>query len=219
MKLYAQTRIRRSRQALGDLSIVAWIALWGWIAWLVHGAIMKLAVPGRSLEDAGTRLASDLDSAGNQAGSVPFVGDSLKKPLVSAGGAGTQLAQAGQAEQDAVAHLAMLFALMVFAVPVVLVLLLWLPRRLRWMRRASAVQRLLDTDGGGELFALRALVGPLPALAAVSRLYGDPAAAWRRGDPDATAELSRLGLARLGLRPGGRRYGGRLRRDRGADGR
>jgi hypothetical protein len=201
MQLYAQTRVRRSRQVLGDLAVAVWMVLWGWIAWLVHSLIMQLAVPGRALEDAGARLASNLNSAGQSAGGVPLVGDSLKKPLVGAGGAGTQLAQAGQAEQDAVGHLALLFAIVLLIVPIALVLGWWLPRRLRWVRRASVARRLLDGDGGAELFALRTLTGPLPALAAVSRLHGDPASAWRRGDPVVTAELSRLGLARLGLHP------------------
>jgi hypothetical protein len=204
---------------LGDLAVLAWLALWSCIAWLVHTLIMKLAEPGLAMENAGTRLASDLNSAGDSAGGVPLVGDSLKKPLVSAGGAGTQLAQAGQAEQDAIAHVALLVAVLLLIVPVALVLVWWLPLRLRWIRRAAVARGLLDSDDGAELFALRALTGPLPALAAVSRLHGDPAAAWRRGDPVVTAELSRLGLAQLGLRPQGRRPGGGLQRGLGASGR
>ncbi|MFE7794255.1 hypothetical protein [Streptomyces sp. NPDC057460] len=66
--------------------------------------------------------------AGDAASKVPFVGGQLKKPLRSAAEAGTGLADAGRSLQDTVGHVAMLTTVALIVIPVVFVLLLWLPR-------------------------------------------------------------------------------------------
>ncbi|MFI5669931.1 hypothetical protein [Streptomyces sp. NPDC051704] len=199
MRLYAQTRARRFRQVLADLIAVLLIAAAVRIALAVHDGIMVLAEPGRKLEDASGSLASGLDDAGNAASNVPLVGGLLKKPLQSAAEAGNGLSEAGQSMQDWVGRLADLttFALIVFSVA--LVLALWLPPRVRWIRRSARISGLLDAPGGADLLALRALTGPLKDLAAVPVPAGGLADAWRRGDEQAIRDLSRVALRRAGL--------------------
>ncbi|SDD66057.1 hypothetical protein [Actinokineospora iranica] len=83
-------------------------------------------------------------------------------------------------------------------VPVALVLVVWLPRRLRFVRDAGAARRLraLGADGA-DLLALRALVfQPLPRLSRA----GAVGACWRAGDPEVIAALARSELRRLGMR-------------------
>jgi hypothetical protein len=92
-----------------------------------------------------------------------------------------------------------LLALVVVAVPLGLVLFLWLPLRLRWMRRAGVISGLRDEPAGRDLLALRALAGqPLNRLA---KLGPDIAQSWRNGDAEAVDALAELELRRLGLRP------------------
>ncbi|MET9604167.1 hypothetical protein ABZZ17_03770 [Streptomyces sp. NPDC006512] len=201
MRFYAQIPARRNRQVLADLIAVALMAVAVWFALAVHGAIMRLAEPGRRVESSGDGLATALDNAGDAASNVPLVGGLLEKPLRSAAGAGTGLADAGQSLQDAVGQVADLAATVLIVLPVAFVLLLWLPARLRWIRRGATVRRLLDGPGGADLLALRALTGSLRDLAALPAPAGGLADAWRRGDQQVIAELSEVTLRRAGLRP------------------
>jgi hypothetical protein len=201
MRLYAQTPARRSRQVLADLIAVALIAAAVKFALAVHDAIALLAEPGRKAQSAGDGLAAGLDDAGDAASKVPFVGDSLKKPLRSAAEAGNGLSDAGQSLQDIVGRAATLTALALIVLSVAFVLALWLPPRLRWIRRAATTRRLLDDVGGADLLALRALTGPQRDLAAISAPPGGLADAWRRGDRQVISELSKVALRRAGLRP------------------
>ncbi|MFI5821197.1 hypothetical protein ACIA8I_19080 [Streptomyces rishiriensis] len=201
MRLYAQTPTRRSRQVLADLIAVALIAVAVKFALVVHDAITLLAEPGRKAQSAGDDLAAGLNDAGDAASKVPFVGDSLKKPLRSAAEAGNSLSDAGQSLQDTVGRAAILTAVALVVLATAFVLALWLPPRLRWIRRAATTRRLLDEPGGADLLALRALTGPQRDLAAVPTPPGGLADAWRRGDRQVISDLSRVALDREGLRP------------------
>ncbi|MFE5808993.1 hypothetical protein [Streptomyces sp. NPDC056491] len=201
MRLYAQTPARRNCQVLADLIAVFLVAAAVWFALAVHDAIMLLAEPGRRVESSGDSLANELENAGDAASNVPFVGDLLKKPLHSAADASTGFADAGQSLQDAVSQVANLTALALIVLPVTVVLLLWLPARLRWIRRSITLRRLCDAPGGADLLALRALTGPVRDLAALPTPPGGLADAWRRGDEQVIGALSAVALRRAGLRP------------------
>ncbi len=201
MLLYAQTPARRNRQILADLTAVLLIAVAVRFALAVHETIMLLAEPGRKVESSGDSLAAALDDAGETASRVPLVGDLLQTPFRSASDAGSGLADAGESLQDIVGQVAFLAALGLIVVPVAFVLLLWLPLRLRWIRRTATIRRLLDAPGGADLLALRALTGPPGDLAAIPAPPGGLADAWRRGDRQAISALSEITLRRAGLRP------------------
>lgn len=201
MRLYAQTRARRCRQVLADLIAALFLVAAVWFAFAVRDAIMRLAEPGRKVEDASGSLAAGLEEASDAASDVPLVGSVLKKPLRSAAGAGNGLADAGQSMQDAVSRLAGLTAFALIVVSAALVLALWLPPRVRWIRHSARIRRLLDAPGGADLLALRALTGPLHHLAGVPVPPGGLADAWRRGDERAIGDLSRVALRQAGLRP------------------
>ena len=201
MRLYAQTPARRNRQILADLIAVVLMAAAVWFALAVHDAIMLLAEPGRRVRELRRKPRHELGNAGDTASNVPFVGDLLKKPLQSAADASTGIADAGQSLQDAVSQVATLTTLALIVLPVAFVLLLWLPLRLRWIRRSVIMRRLLDAPGGADLLALRALTGRLGDLAALPAPPGGLADAWRRGDQQVVADLSEIALRRAGLRP------------------
>ncbi|MEV0000485.1 hypothetical protein [Streptomyces sp. NPDC050848] len=184
-----------------DLIAVLLIAAVVWCALAVRAAIMLLAEPGRKVESSGDSLATELGNAGDAASDVPLVGGLLSKPLESAADASTGFADAGESLQQAVSHVATLTTTVLIVVPVAFVLLLWLPPRLRWIRRSKTVRRLVDAPGGVDLLALRALTGPPGDLAALPVPPGGLADAWRRGDQLVIADLCKVALRRAGLRP------------------
>lgn len=196
MTFYAQTPLRRTRQQLGDLALVVWCLAWLAIARFIHGLVGDLAGPGRSLEGAGRDLTESMRDAGGAVSDVPIAGDALQAPFDLAAEVGTSLQRAGQAQQDAVGTLALWLALVLAAVPIGWALVRWLPGRLRWMREAGAVGRVIDDV---DLLALRALSSR--SLTELAALGPAPAAAWRAGDARVIEALARLELAALGLRP------------------
>jgi hypothetical protein len=195
MSWYAETPALRSRQLLLDGAVAVWVLVWLRVGVAVHDAVTRLAAPGRALERAGRDLADGLGGAADSAGDVPLVGDDLSGPLDAASGAGESLARAGEVQQDAVGLLGLVLALVVAGLPVLLVLLWWLPSRLAFAR-SHAAARVLRADD--ELWALRAaLHRPLPELA---QLGPDAVGRWRRGEPGAAEALAALERRAVGLR-------------------
>jgi hypothetical protein len=77
-------------------------------------------------------------------------------------------------------------------------LILWLPLRNAFVRKATAARELAHASDDLDLFALRALARqPLTVLV---KIDPDPAAAWRRGDRRVTRALAELELRSEGLR-------------------
>ena len=199
MRPYARTPWRAARQVAADLLAVALVVGAVWFAQLVRDATLRLGEPGRRLAQTGTDLGENLRQAAERVGDLPLVGDEVRGPLDRAGQAAASLVQAGQEQQAVVGHLATLLEVVVIAVPVLVLLVTWLPVRLRFARRAGAAQRFLDSSADLDLFALRAMANqPLHVLARVS---DDPAGAWRRGDAPVVRELAVLELRSVGLRP------------------
>lgn len=199
MRLYSDLRGRRELQLLGDLLVAVWVVVWIWLADVVHDAVLALARPGRELEAAGTSMGERLREAGSTVGGIPYVGDDASRPFDGAGSSADQVAAAGRAQVEAVETLAFWLGLAVALVPVLLALALWLPPRIRFVRRATAGQRFLDSAADLDLFALRAMAHqPLHVLAKVSP---DPAEAWRRKDPEVLRRLAALELKASGLAP------------------
>ncbi len=203
VKIYADRLPVAIRQLLTDIAVVIWVYAWIRAGIWVHDVVLKLGVPGQKLQGAGTGIADNLAEAGSRVGRVPLVGDELTDPFTRAAEAARSLADAGRDQQEIVGDLALVLALLLVAVPLGLVLLLWLPYRLRWMRRAGVAAAVRDQPAGRDLLALRALAGrPLNQLA---RLGPDIARSWRDGDAAAVDALAALELRELGLRPAGRR--------------
>ncbi len=199
MKLYADTSVRRSLQIAGDLALVVWIWLWVVVARKVHDSTLELATPGHKIDASAGDLASRLRDAGRTVAELPLVGQEVRGPFDGAGDAASGLAEAGQQQVAAVETLAQWLALAVALIPILVLLWLYLPQRITFVRRATAGQRFLDSGADLDLFALRAMAHqPLHVLA---RVDPDPAGAWRRGVPEVIDQLALLELRSTGLRP------------------
>ncbi len=201
--MYADRLPTAIRQLLTDIAVVIWVYAWIRAGLWLHDLVLRLAAPGRKLEDSGTGIADNLADAGGRVGRVPLVGDELTAPFTRAAEAARSRADAGRQEQEIIGDLALALPLLLVAVPLALVLFLWLPARLRWMRRAGVASAVRDQPAGRDLLALRALASrPLTEL---TRLGPDIAQSWRDGDAAAVDALAALELKDLGLRPTGRR--------------
>jgi hypothetical protein len=196
---YAESPARRGRQIAADMMVTAGLLGCLWVGTGVHDLTAGLAEPGRALESAGTSLSDRMDDAAEAAGNIPLAGDELAAPFEGAGDASRAIEDAGVRQQQVVATLATGLGWATGGIPALFLVLLWLPRRLRFARQASQAARLRAADAGLDLLALRALARqPLADLAALGPAV---VAGWRDQDADAVEALAALELRQLGLRP------------------
>lgn len=195
MKLYAEMPRFRNRQLLQDAAVIVWAYVWIRIGAHVKTLVDRLAGPGESIERAGDGFAGTLFDISSKVDDVPGVGGILQAPFDAAGQAGLALERAGAAQQDVVHSLALWLGILLAVIPISYVCYKYLPDRLRWVREASAADRLRIDAADLHLFALRAVVRqPLYEL---KRVCDDPAAALQNGDYE---PLAKLELASLGLK-------------------
>lgn len=198
MKVYSDVGVQRFGQVIGDLLLVGWIAFCTALGLTVFKMTDALGAPGRKAAEAGSGLAEDLRRMSEPAGKVPAVGDQLRAPIDGAANAAVRLAEAGRDQAHAVEQLAYLLAGITIGLPVLFAVLIWLPRRIRFSRRATAAQKFIDNAADLDLFALRAMANqPMQRLAKIS---DDPVTAWREGDPAVITQLADLELRSSGLR-------------------
>ncbi|RSM44677.1 hypothetical protein DMA12_16060 [Amycolatopsis balhimycina DSM 5908] len=197
MQLYAERPIRRTAQLVSDLLALLLVVLAVWLGTSVYDQVMKLRAPGDGLVDAGTGLRGTFDSAANTAGGIPFVGNALAKALHGGSAVGNKFADAGHWQIEAVENLAWWMAAIIIALPVLTLVVTWLPLRWHFTRRATAAAHLRTLgDEGLDLLALRALATqPLRRLASVDAA----ATGWRERDRDVIEKLAGHELSRHGL--------------------
>jgi hypothetical protein len=198
MKLYSDFPARRSAQIVADLVALGVIAAAVWVGAIVYGAIAVLAAFGKTIEDAGDGFEQTMAEAGDTLGGVPIIGPGIRTPFDAASGAGTLLAEAGQAQQDLVMTAALTLGIVVAALPILLVLWIWLRRRLGWARRATEARRLSQLPDGPDLLALRALVNS--DYRDLHDIHDEPVDAWRRGERKVVKALAQLELRESGVR-------------------
>ena len=197
MKLYADAPTRFTAQLVGDVLFVCWVLAWVWIGNVVHDGTMDLAGPGHQIIASATGLSDSMRGAGDALGDLPVIGDGASAPFDQASEASASLADAGRTEVRAVERLAFWLGLSIALIPILVVGVLYLPRRARFVRDTVAAQRFVDGPADLEVFALRAIVSqPLHVLARVS---DDPMTALRERDRTVIARLADLELRANGL--------------------
>ena len=198
MKPYSDFAAHRTRQITVDVLALAAIAAWIWLGAFVYSLVIGLTEFGVQMEQAGAGFRSTMTDVGDDLGGVPLIGSGIRGPFDSASSAGATLESAGQSQQTAVANLATGLGWGIALVPVLMILVIWLVPRIRFMRRAGQARTLARSGVALDLLALRALSNQrLPELAAVD---SDPAAAWRRGDAAVLRALAALELKSAGVR-------------------
>ncbi|MDX8035560.1 hypothetical protein SK803_35590 [Lentzea sp. BCCO 10_0856] len=195
MKWYADRPARFTRQLIADLLAAGWVALWIWVASTAHDWVLELRAPGDGLVNAGGDIRDVFTNAASKAKGVPFVGDDLSGALGNGTKAGETLIGAGNTQIGVVQDTAFWLAVAVVTIPVLFLLITWLPLRLRYARKAGDIAKLRDKP---DLLALRALTSLSPKE--LSKFSGDPAVGWRTGDTDVIDDLARRQLLALGVR-------------------
>lgn len=196
MALYSRRRGRRIRQLTADLLALGWLVGWAVVAAQVWQWLMQVAEPARQLAAAATRMRDDFIAAGRDASGVPVVGEQLRQPFESAAGSLGPMIDAALAQVRTLEQVAVVAGVLVFLLPAALVLVTWLPLRVRFVRRSRDLQALLDSGADLDLLALRALATqPMRALAVIDP---DPLGRWRAGQWDTILALADLELADAG---------------------
>ncbi|MET0694148.1 MAG: hypothetical protein ABWY56_09460 [Propionibacteriaceae bacterium] len=198
MRIYAARPSRLVRQVAADVLVVIWGVAWWWVGDLVQNAVYAVAGPARETAGSASRLATQFGEAAEQAAKVPGVGDQLRQPFDAAAGSLTEIITAANRQVITIERLGDLLQWLVFALPLAVLVAIWLPLRLRFLLRARAAQRFLDSSADLDLFALRAMTSqPMHVLAEISP---DPVGAWRSGDATVIHKLAEVELRRSGLR-------------------
>ncbi|HEY0238172.1 MAG TPA: hypothetical protein VGC37_05970 [Friedmanniella sp.] len=197
MRIYSARRGQLAGQLAGDVAVLVWVAVWAVVGFLVDGAVAALAGPARDTARTARNLAGQLGDAATSAAQVPGLGDQLRRPFDAASGSLGDLVATADRQVVIIERLATVTGWLVFLIPVTTVLLVWLPRRIRFVRRARAAQRFIDATADLDLFALRAMANqPMHVLATIS---DDPVGAWRAGDRRVIDALAEVELREAGL--------------------
>jgi hypothetical protein len=197
MRIYAQRRGQLAGQLAGDVAVLVWAVVWAVVGFVVDGAVAALAAPARDTARTARDLATQFGDAGTTAAQVPGLGDQLRRPFDAASGSLGDLVATADRTAAGIERLATVLGWLVFLIPVATVLAVWLPRRIRFVRRARAAQRFIDATPDLDLFALRAMTNqPMHVLAAIS---DDPVGAWRSGDRRVIDALAAVELREAGL--------------------
>lgn len=198
MALYARPSWQLTRQVTTDVFVVVWTGVW-WLAGRALDAVIRgLAAPSRAIQDAAGSMQDGFEEAARSVETVPLAGPSLRQPFDAAASGLQQVWQSAHDQVVGIEQVATLTGLLTFAIPVAIILALWLPARIRFIRNSRATARFISIQPNLELLALRALATqPFHRLAQVSN---DPLAAWRDGDEQVIDALAELELRRNGLR-------------------
>ncbi|MFA9429089.1 hypothetical protein [Egicoccus sp. AB-alg2] len=195
MKLYADTGPKRTAQVLGDGAVAVVTFLLLWLASFLREQILGFRTAAERVESSGRSVSSGATSAGDALSDVPLVGGALRTPFDVVAEAGRDLSVAGTEAGSSIDALALWLPLLLVVLPVGLLLLSHLPRRVRWVREVAEVERLAGTVGADRLLAHRAIANR--SLRDLRRGGVDAAGAFAAGD---WATLARLERRALGLR-------------------
>jgi len=198
MKLYSDFTGRRTGQITIDVIATLSIAAWVWFGITIYQLVSNLSAFGIQMQQAGAGFRQTMTDVGENLGSIPVIGGGIRAPFDGASGAGAALEQAGLDQQIAVNQLATVLGIGIAALPIAMILLIWLIPRLRFVRRAGNAQAIMASKAGVDLLALRALANQ--RMAVIAEVDPDAMAAWRRGDETVMHRLAQLELRSAGVR-------------------
>jgi hypothetical protein len=200
LTLYPDVASARRSQIVRDILVVALVILFVWVGVKVHDLVAALAVLGHGVPEAGSSVQGAFDDVSNAVARVPVVGGPLGDAFHGAGsGTGGNLASLGQQGEDAVYLLARTLGIVTALLPVAVLLVAVLPRRIRGIREMSSARAVSGVDLADperrRLLAMRAAFGlPYRELLPWTK---DPFGDLASGNYDA---LVAAALADVGLR-------------------
>lgn len=199
-KLYPDLPLPLLGFLLADALAALWAVAWGVIGDTVYNAVMTLSVIARGVIATGEKLNVVIAQIQQALSGLPLVGPDLSRALAPLYAIPRSLIAQGQSELLAIQHLALLLGVVVAGVPLLAMLFLYIPWRVRTTRGFRALNRMLRRPGARvaaptmEVLAARALY-TLP-YDQLLRYSPDPLAEWRDGRH---YNLARATMAQEGL--------------------
>jgi hypothetical protein len=203
IRIWSELRVARTKEQIADLGTLAWVILWGGLAWKLFEFLSSFAEAGRTIRSGGEgMIQSGLDLGASLAG-VPLIGPQLQGVARDAfAGAGVPLSDFGVQLEQFIIVVAATIGLLLALVTLVPWLQRYVPWRWQRLRQTRAAHRAIRTAPGASEADIRAVL----AMRAVSRLdYAtlleftpDPLGDWANGRHE---RLARAELASVGLRP------------------
>jgi hypothetical protein len=181
-----------------DILLIVYVAIW-----LVIGVSIGIDIRRQAeLSDQVTRVGVALDDIGKSlqvVGGLPLVGGNIGSLADRVVRAGAEVQRSGRDSRQSLERMGVLVGVGFVAIPLMLILPVYVPLRLAWRREVGAVRAALqsaDPDSLDRLLARRALAS-LPygqVLGLGASATGEPSPQEARQLAD--AELTRLGLVR-----------------------
>jgi hypothetical protein len=181
-----------------DIGVIAWVVLWAALGVLMWHDIRAQGQLSGNVIKVGI-AAKDTGQALGVVGGLPLVGGSIGEFAAKIEKMGAEVEASGQDSQAGIERVAVIAGLGVGLLPAAMILLLYLPVRVRWRRCVVAVADALPGSAGDpafEQYLARRAVDALP-WDRLRELSDDPWGALTSGDCRALADAE---LARLGLR-------------------
>lgn len=144
MVLYPERPRARASAIVIDVVVLLLLIFCLQVGQSVQHSVGRLDSLGRGVQDAGRALDDGLQRAGRTARDVPLVGDDVEDGLARAGrSSGGRLADAGRTARREIDATAELLGWVAGGVPAAVIVALWLPGRVRAIRRLGAAHVVL----------------------------------------------------------------------------
>lgn len=198
--MHAETQLLSARSVRRlDVGVVVWIVVWIVLGVLLWSDLRAQAQLGSDVIKVGTAVR-DTGQALSVVGGLPLVGDQIGEFAGRIEAMGKEVEISGQDSRAGIERAAVIAGLCVGILPAALVLLLWVPARIRWQRYVGAIAAALPGAVGDpalDKYLARRAIDALPwdALRAISPDPWNDVAVGEYGAL-ADAELERLGLRR-----------------------
>jgi hypothetical protein len=203
IRIWSELRVARVKEQVADVATLAWVALWGSIAWQLFGFLAGFAEAGRAITAGGRTMIKSGADLGDSLAGVPLIGAQLHDVARDAfAGAGRPLSDLGTSLEQFILVVAAVLTLLLALVTLVPWLSRYLPWRWERLRRTRAGHRAIRSAPAASGTQVEGAL----AMRAVARLdYStllqftpDPLGDWAAGRHD---RLARAELASVGLRP------------------
>jgi len=163
LTLYSEVPRQRARQIASDVVVVLLIAFFAWVGTVVHDTVASLSVLASGVKEAGLTIEGGFTSVADAVGDVPLVGEAIGNAIAGAGdGTGGNLAELGQSGEDAINQLATILGWTTALLPILVLLAVAVPRRVRRVRHMSVARSVLgglDDAERRRYLAMRAAFG------------------------------------------------------------
>lgn len=182
-----------------DVGVALWAAIWLGLAFITASEVRSLSQLSTSLVRSSDVLADTADVLASIE-DVPVLGDRVKDVQASVRTAAESTRESGLQSRDNIKDLSLLLGVLIFLVPFLPVLFLYLPLRISWNREVNMIRAAVDSSGKDPAFRSFLAERAVRNLG-FDRLEELGVRPWEPLPEQRTDQLADAELARLGLDP------------------